>query len=151
MFLVWVKEYVWVTGRWWFRYYINPITPTWNSQRQLSPIYLRRHDVGHVKSGTSSPKTFQRIFGIIRQRSTWQRDSVCMISRYGSIAPGRWNPATTPKFSALSGGLDVRGFYIIMRAWRERGNVSANLNSNYFLIVQQSNPKFWVKHALESA
>ena len=105
---------------------INPFTPTWRSQRQLSPIHLCRHDVGYVKSGTSSPKSFQRVLGLIRQRRTWQWDSVWVSSRYGSIAPA---PAalhtvpTVPKFSALLGGIGVRGFYIIMRAGRERVNL----------------------------
>ena len=48
---------------------------------------------------------------------------MCVISRYGSIAPTPATPHTTPtapEFSALTRGTGVRGFYIIMRAWRER-------------------------------
>ena len=73
----------------------------------------RQHDVPNVNFfpstssdmtlGTSSPKSFQRIFGIIRQRPTWQWDSVCMISRYGSIAPAlaAYCPSSARVFSVL--------------------------------------------------
>ena len=72
--------------------------------------------------GTSIPKRFQRIFCIIRENLR-DKGSVCVISRYGSIAPAPATPhtaPTAPNFSALSGRLGVRGFYVIMRARRER-------------------------------
>ena len=50
---------------------------------------------------------------------------MCVISRYGSIVPAPATPHTAPivpEFSAFLGGLGVRGFYISMRAWRERVN-----------------------------
>ena len=50
---------------------------------------------------------------------------MCVLSRYGSIAPAPATPhsaPTVPEFSALTGGIGVRGFYIIMWAWRERVN-----------------------------
>ena len=73
--------------------------------------------VGYIKSGKSSPKSFQRVSGLTRQRPTWQWDSVCVISRYGNITPA--TPHTARVFSAH--GRDQReGFYIIMQAGRER-------------------------------
>ena len=36
--------------------FINPLTPTWCSKRQLPPIHSRGHDVAYVKSSTSSRK-----------------------------------------------------------------------------------------------
>ena len=48
---------------------------------------------------------------------------MCVISRYDSIAPAPATPhtaPTAPEFSVLSGGLSVRGFYIIMLARCER-------------------------------
>ena len=55
-----------------------------------------------------------------------------MISRNGSIAPAPATPLNAPKapeFSALSGGVSVRGFYIIMRAQRERFDQKSRINS----------------------
>ena len=58
--------------------------------------------------GTSSPKSFQSIrLNQTKAYMTSWRDSVCVISRYGLIAPAPQTPhatPTAPEFSALTGG-----------------------------------------------
>ena len=56
---------------------------------------------------------------------------MCVISRYGSIAEIRQHHVP-PKFSALMEGIGVRGFYIIMRARRERVNLFDEKNIYVF-------------------
>ena len=44
---------------------------------------------------------------------------MCVISRYGSIVSAPATPytaPTVPEFSVLTGGIGVKGFYIIMQA-----------------------------------
>ena len=65
-----------------------------------------------------SPKSFQRVIGLIRQRPTWQWDSVCVISRYGSIAEIRQHcilPQQRPSFRHSREGSAWGGFILLCR------------------------------------